>query len=221
MPDVSLKVIGLFDELIEQGERIKGACKKMYFAGAKKEVDAQSYEAWRTSCLTLLRSTFGTSSPHYDRFSSVKLFDHYNSTLLYLGILAGAREDIRKGYFYNKDLMLSVNVMNTFLARAAALVKTGQAAKAAGILEAVVCEALRKLAEARGLPVDRASTSCVCAKALMACGALPKEAGAQVEQLEAFLKSPTVDGSSDFMAWHAWTEKLLYDYLGSTILIVN
>ena len=118
MVDIPKNVIGLFDGLIGRGEQIKDECKKMYFAGAKKAIDVQAFEAWRTSCLTLLRSTFGTSSPHYDSFANLKFFDHYNSTLLYLGILQGARDDIRKGYFYHKDLMLSVNIFNSFLSRA-------------------------------------------------------------------------------------------------------
>ncbi len=117
MVDVPKNVIALFDELIGRGELIKEACKKIYFAGSKKAIDVQSFEAWRTSCLTLLKSTFGTSSPHYDSFTSLKFFDHYNSTLLFLGILQGARDDLRKGYFYHKDLMLSVNIFNSFLLR--------------------------------------------------------------------------------------------------------
>ncbi len=115
MADVTKNVIALFDELITQGERIKESCRKLYFAGGKKSIDAQGFEAWRTSCLTLLRSTFGKSSPHCDSFLNLKFFDHYNSTILYLGILQGAREDIRRGYFYHKDLMLSVNVLSAFL----------------------------------------------------------------------------------------------------------
>jgi hypothetical protein len=221
MADMTKRVMGLFEELIEQGERIKGACKKLYFAGAKREIDAQGFEAWRTSCLTLLRSTFGASSPHHDSFRNVKQFDHYNSTVLYLGILISAREDIRKGYFYNKDLMLSVNVLHTFLARAALLARDGQTCKALGILEAVVCEALRKLAEARGVSLDRGSSVRSCGKALSVSGVLGKEAMGQLEVLEALLKAPHDCGPSDFTQWQAWTEKLLYDHLGSTILIVN
>ena len=139
MVDIPKKVISLFDELIERGEQIKESCKKMYFAGAKKSIDAQVFEAWRTSCLTLLRSTFGSSSPHCDSFANIKFFDYYNSTMLFLGILQGARDDLRKGYFYHKDLMLSVNIFNSFLGRASSLVEKGEIQKAAGILESVIC----------------------------------------------------------------------------------
>ncbi len=131
MFDVAGKVIGLFDDLISRGEQIKDACKKMYFGGAKKGVDVQAFEAWRTSCLTLLRSTFGTSSPHCNSFNNTKFFDHYNSTLLYLGILQGAREDLRRGYFYHKDLMLSINIFNSFLSRAKLSAEKGEMGKAA------------------------------------------------------------------------------------------
>ena len=221
MLDVAKKAIGLFDELIQQGEQIKAACKRMYFAGTKKEIDIQAFEAWRTSCLTLLRSTFGTSSPHYDSFTNVKQFDHYNSTSLYLGILSGAREDLRKGYFYNKDLMLSVNVMNSFLARASLLAKEGQTSKALGILEAVVGEAFRKLAEARGVSLERISSVRSCGRALVSAGVLGKETAGQLDQLDALLKAPNGCRPSDFGPWQTWAEKLLYDHLGSSILIVN
>ena len=107
MVDVPKNVIGLFDDLISKGEQIKDECKKMYFAGAKKAIDAQAFEAWRTSCLTLLRSTFGTSSPHYDSFANLKFFDHYNSKGPYsLQFLYRAREKVSEKWGNEINLLL-------------------------------------------------------------------------------------------------------------------
>jgi hypothetical protein len=223
MVDVPKNVIGLFDGLISKGELIKDECKKMYFAGAKKAIDAQAFEAWRTSCLTLLRSTFGTSSPHYDSFANLKFFDHYNSTLLYLGILQGARDDIRKGYFYHKDLMLSVNIFNSFLSRALLFAERGEGQKALGVLETVVCEALRKLAETRGISLDQTCGMLRAADALLKAGAVPENARERIAELQAFLAAgPAAEREGgDFSAWHAWAQKFLYEHLGSKIVIIN
>jgi hypothetical protein len=223
MVDIPKNVIGLFDDLIGKGEQIKDECKKMYFAGAKKAIDAQAFEAWRTSCLTLLRSTFGTSSPHYDSFVNLKFFDHYNSTLLYLGILQGARDDIRKGYFYHKDLMLSVNIFNSFLSRALLFAERGESQKALGVLETVVCEALRKLAETRGTSLDQTCGMLRAADTLLKAGAIPESARESIAELQAFLAAgPEAEREGGgFSAWHAWAQKFLYEHLGSKIVIVN
>ncbi len=223
MVDVQKNVIPLFEELIARGELIKDACKKLYFSGVKKAIDTQSFEAWRTSCLTLLRSTFGTSSPHYDSFVNLKFFDHYNSTLLYLGILQGAREDIRRGYFYHKDLMLSVNVFNAFLDRASLFARKGELEKAAGILEAVIAEALRKLADAQGLAPDALSGIPEAAESLFRAGALQAEPRDRIRKLSDFVHGKGA-GSCDakcLSAWHDWVHAFVYEHLGSRIVIVN
>jgi hypothetical protein len=223
MVDVPKNVIGLFSDLITRGEQIKDECKRMYFAGAKKAIDAQAFEAWRTSCLTLLRSTFGTSSPHYDSFANLKFFDHYNSTLLYLGILQGARDDILKGYFYHKDLMLSVNIFNAFLSRALSFSEKGEAQKAIGLLESVICEALKKLAETRGIVLDQAGGMLGAADALLRIGAIPGDVREKLVELEenvaAGSSSEWIGG--DFSTWNSWVQKFLYEHLGSKIVIVN
>jgi hypothetical protein len=223
MVDVSQKVISLFDDLVLQGEQIKTACKKMYFSGGKKAIDAQSFEAWRTSCLTLLRSTFGTSSPHYDSFINLKFFDHYNSTLLYLGILQGAREDIRKGYFYHKDLMLSVNIFNAFLASALLFSEKGETVKALGLLEAVLQEALRKLSEAHGMTPDQSDDMRGIASALARSHVIPEETREKICQACDYLKA-SLDGAgaaASFPDWQSWLQKFLYEFLGARIVIVN
>jgi hypothetical protein len=222
MLDVPAKVISLFDDLIARGEEIKDTCKKMYFSGAKKGVDAQTFEAWRTSCLTLLRSTFGNSSPHCDSFNNTKLFDHYNSTLLYLGILQGAREDLRHGYFYHKDLMLSINVFSSFLSYAKLCVQKGESKKAAGIVESVVSESLRKLSEARNLPPSRAVEGLRgLADALLHEGVLTNEAREQIAALQEYLDGEVGESTLVLEGWLAWVQKFLYDFLGSRIVIVN
>jgi hypothetical protein len=221
MVDVPGKVIALFEELIARGEKIKDACKKMYFSGTKKAIDAQDFEAWRTSCLTLLRSTFGTSSPHYDSFINLKFFDHYNSTLLYLGILQSAKDDLRKGYFYYKDLMLSVNIFTSFLAHAQAFARKGEDGKALAIMETVLRDALRKLSEVHGNAMSPDLGLEAAADALAAVNAIPDDVRSRIVTLAGITNGGSSDIPGDFDAWMAWVQKFLYDYLGSRIVIVN
>jgi hypothetical protein len=173
--------------------------------------------------LTLLRSTFGTSSPHYDSFINLKFFDHYNSTLLYLGILQGAREDIRKGYFYHKDLMLSVNIFNAFLANALHFSEKGEAAKALGLLEAVLQEALRKLSEAHGLTSEQSYDLQGIAGSLARSHVIPEEAREKICQASDYLRTTPDDdnGMKSFADWQSWLQKFLYEFLGARIVIVN
>jgi hypothetical protein len=220
MVDVPRRVLALFDELIARGELIKDICKKIYFSGGKKTIDVQAFEAWRTSCLTLLRSTFGTSSPHYDSFINLKFFDHYNSTLLYLGILQGARDDIKGGYFYHKDLMLSVNIFNSFLSRAGDLSRAGEMTKALGLLETVTREALKKLAETQGCANGAPDDVMGFADALSRSGILPVETRDAFGSLCAYTSGADAANGS-FEEWLSWVQKFLYEYLGSRIVIVN
>ena len=221
MVDIPKKVISLFDELIARGEQIKESCKKMYFTGAKKAIDAQVFEAWRTSCLTLLRSTFGPSSPHCDSFANLKFFDYYNSTLLFLGIMQGARDDLRKGYFYHKDLMLSVNILNSFLARSSSFLEKGEIGKAAGLLEAVICESVRKLAEARGQALEPAGNLPCSADALLRAGAITRETQEKLVSFHEFITGTGTQEPAAFRAWLAWGQAFLYDHLGAKIVIIN
>jgi hypothetical protein len=221
MVDIPKRVISLFDELIARGEQIKESCKKMYFTGAKKAIDAQVFEAWKTSCLTLLRSTFGSSSPHCDSFVNLKFFDYYNSTLLFLGIMQGARDDLRKGYFYHKDLMLSVNVLNSFLARSSSFMEKGEMGKAAGLLEAVVSESVRKLAEARGQALDPAGNLCCMADVLLQAGVITRETRERLVAFQGFAAGPAVKDLVAFRSWLAWGQAFLHDHLGAEIVIMN
>ena len=221
MVDIPKKVISLFDELIARGEQIKESCKKMYFAGAKRAIDAQVFEAWKTSCLTLLKSTFGSSSPHCDSFVNLKFFDYYNSTLLFLGIMQGARDDLRKGYFYHKDLMLSVNVLNSFLARSSAFLEKGEMGKAAGLLEAVVSESLRKLADAQGRAVDPAGSLPCMADTLLLAGVITRETRERLVAFQDFVTGPGVQEPVTFRSWLGWAQAFLHDHLGAKIVILN
>lgn len=221
MIDVPKRIVGLFEELLARGEEIKNTCKKLSFSGNKKTIDPQTYETWKTSCLTLLRSTFGTSSPHYDSFSNVKFFDYYNSTLIYLGILQSARDDVQKGYFYHKDLMLSVNIFTSFLAKAKLYEEKGKREKALALIETVAFESLRKLAESKRLSLSHGDSLSSSGQELVASASLNQEAGDKIAELEKYLRQSGSSSADDFTAWNTWLQKFIYENLGSQIVILN
>ncbi|MBN1834811.1 MAG: hypothetical protein JW820_03110 [Spirochaetales bacterium] len=213
-------VLHRFDELIEEGERLKESCRKLYFAGSKKSIDPEEFEAWKTNCLSLLKSTFGSSSPHFDAFVNRKFFDYYNSTQIYLGILKGAKEDLRKGYFFHKDLMLSVNIFDSLLNRARRQLQDGDGGEARGILKAVLAEILGKICENKNVPYGSEDTPGSLILQLGRADVLPSEVQGTLEKLQGDFNDPR--SGKDLLAEDLEILLAFLDeYLGSQIIILN
>jgi len=223
MQDNVTKVVGLFTELIRQGEEIKETCKRLYFSGDKKSVAPQTFEAWKTSCLSLLKSTFGASSPQYSRFANLKFFDYYNSMQIFLGILNGSREDVEKGYFFHKDLMLSVNIYDSLIYRAEDRVDNGQREKAAVILEATLQEILTKICENKRIKYNREEDTRALADKLASIGILNDNIHSQVKRYTERLEREAGYSSSaeELAEIIQWLRNFLNDCLGSRIMILN
>ncbi len=223
MPDYSKKAVKLIDELIEQGEEIKKTCKRLYFSGNKKTIDPETFEAWKTNCLSLLKSTFGASSSHYDRFINLKFFDHYNATQIYLGILKGAKTDLEKGYFFHKDLMLSVNIYDSLINRAQAYADNGNGPKARVILETTLLEILTKICDNKNIHYTRKDTISGLAKKLLASEIISENIKIKLEEQQKLLdESPSEPlDSKIFKEAVNWVQTFMNDYLGSQIIIIN
>jgi len=223
MQDNVKKVVDLFTELIRQGEEIKETCKRLYFSGDKKTVAPQTFEAWKTSCLSLLKSTFGSSSPQYDRFANLKFFDYYNSMQIFLGILKGSREDVEKGYFFHKDLMLSVNIYDSLISRAGDRVENDQREKAAIILETTLQEILTKICENKRIKYNREEDTRTLAEKLASIGVLNDEIHSQVKRNAERLERAAGDSISaeELAEIIQWLRDFLNDSLGARIMILN
>jgi type III secretion system FlhB-like substrate exporter len=119
--------------------------------------------------------------------------------------------------------MLSVNIFNSFLSRALLFAEKGESQKALGVLETVLCEALRKLAETRGISLDQTCSMLKAADALHKADAIPESTRDSIAELQAFLAAGPSEKreGGDFSAWHGWAQKFLYEHLGSKIVIVN
>jgi hypothetical protein len=87
-----------------------------------------------------------------------------------------------------------------------------------GILEAVVFESVRKLAEAQGNAIDPSGDLPCAADALLRTGTITPETR---EKLVAFQRSIADSTIQEIRAWLAWGQAFLYDHLGAKIVIVN
>jgi hypothetical protein len=213
------KVVKLFNELIAEGEKFKLACKKLYFSGQKKAISQEVFEEWKTKCLSLLKSTFGSSSPQFDNFANAKFFDYYNSTQIFLGILKAARADLQKGYFFHKDLMLSVNIYDSLLSRARRYIDNDEIAKAEAILEVVLTEVLIKICNNKKIPFAQEDTIESLADTLERAEVIP-ETDHLLQLHELFRRSTTASGA-ELMAAIEWILSFLNEFLGGQILILN
>jgi hypothetical protein len=218
--DAAGRVLKLFDELIGEGDGIKQSCKKMYFAGQKKAVSQEAFTAWKTKCLSLLKSTFGSSSPQYDSFVNTKFFDYYNTTQVYLGIMKAARADIRKGYFFHKDLMLSVNIYDSLLARARDQIQSNRLGAAQAILEVVLEEVLAKICQNKKIPYEQDDTAGTLAGTLVKTETISQSVYGELVNLEQTLQRARVD-TEELTTATNWILAFLNKYLGGQILILN
>ena len=218
--DATGRVVKLFDELIAEGEAIRQTCKKLYFSGQKKEVSPEVFNEWKTKCLSLLKSTFGSSSPQFDSFANAKFFDYYNATQVFLGILRAASLDIQKGYFFHKDLMLSVNIYDSLLARARHQIESGQTGKGAAILEAVLQEVLSKICHNKKIPVEPDDGIAALANILFKAERIPESVRGELLALQHQFQRTNVK-VEDLTAANDWILSFLNEYLGGQILILN
>jgi len=219
--NVAGKVVKLFNELIAEGEEFKLTCKKLYFSGRKKAISPEVFEEWKTKCLSLLKSTFGSSSPQFDNFANAKFFDYYNSTQIFLGILKAARTNLQKGYFFHKDLMLSVNIYDSLLSRARRNIDNDELVKAEAIVEVVLNEVLSKICNNKKIPFAPEDTIATLADILARAEVIPETTRDHLLQLhDLFLRSTTA-GDDELIAAIEWILSFLNEFLGGQILILN
>ena len=218
--DATGRVVKLFDELIAEGETIKQSCKKLYFSGQKKAVSPEVFTEWKTKCLSLLKSTFGSSSPQFDNFTNAKFFDYYNATQVYLGILKAASLDVKRGYFFHKDLMLSVNIYVSLLGRARQQIESGQLRKAVAILEAVLQEVLGKICQNKKIHFEQDDAVGTLAEILLKAETIPQSVRDELVAVQQqFRRADT--NAEDLTAATEWILSFLNEYLGGQILILN
>jgi hypothetical protein len=218
--DTTGRVVKLFAELVAEGEAIRQICKKLYFSGQKKEVSPEVFNEWKTKCLTLLKSTFGSSSPQFDSFANAKFFDYYNATQVFLGILKAASLDIQKGYFFHKDLMLSVNIYVSLLARARHQIESGRLGKASAIQEAVLREVLGKICSNKKIPVEQADGIRALAGILFKAETIPESIRDELVALQQRFQRTNLK-AEELTAANDWILSFLNEYLGGQILILN
>ena len=142
---------------------------------------------------------------------------------IFLGILKGARNDVEKGYFFHKDLMLSVNIHASLIKRARECIGRGETDKARVILETTLLEILAKICENKHIGYKEDDTLRSFAQCLFDRRLIPGSMKSKLEALADELGGDDRDapGKKDLEATCSWILNFLNDYLGSQILILN
>ena len=149
-----------------------------------------------------------------------KFFDYYNSTQIYLGVLKGAREDLRRGYFFHKDLMLSAGIFDSLIERSRRQLEGGRVREARGVLQVVLAEILAKICDNKNVPYQGEDSAEALVGRLAEAEALPAEVAEQLGQLFVVFS----DVSDDRRGLEESLTRLLAfldDYLASRIMILN
>ena len=142
-----------FNELDEEVEKVwRGP-------PGNKNVDYEAWAKWTTSVLSLLGSSFGTASPHYQNLRTI--CDKFNFQSYQIegavGILRAARRDYESGYLFQLEARVSGEIFGDFVTLAKRSLDEDQKDVAAVLASAALEDALKRYATANGIDVDRKS----------------------------------------------------------------
>jgi len=145
-----------FQELLTSGNNIK-IIRSSY--DEDEYVDAQSWQKWSTSVLSLLIQVFGETSVHYKNFKEV--YSKESSSTWYLnearGIFLSAIEDYDGGYLFNIESVISGEVLGDFIILSKLTLSHGEKDVAAVLACAALEDTLKRFAIRNGLDVSEKS----------------------------------------------------------------
>ena len=156
------KITEKFKALLAEGQQI---LQRAGWDGQKYHTshpDAVSYVRFRTEALNLIKRSCGEQSDHYRELK--RLAEDKNTSLnsYYFkecyGALEAASRDYEGGMLFEIRSMVTAEVLEDFLEQAEHLFAQGFHIPAASLAGAVLEDALRKLSEAKGLPVPEKTT---------------------------------------------------------------
>lgn len=144
------------DALIAKGEALLAAQKSPPAnVISDNYVPSEDFATWRTQSvafLTELAAASPAARSYCDSFEAqVQPHGYAGYTQTGVGILRGAREDIAAGHLIRVRQLVAAELFSDFLEMAEHLHASGFIAPAASLAGAVLEEALRKVATARGL----------------------------------------------------------------------
>jgi len=156
------KITEKFKALLAEGKQIlqrAGWDGQEYHTSHPDDV---SYVRFRTEALNLIKRSCGEQSDHYRELK--RLAEDKNTSLnsYYFkecyGALEAASRDYEGGMLFEIRSMVTAEVLDDFLEQAEHLFAQGFHIPTASLAGAVLEDALRKLSEAKGLPVPEKTT---------------------------------------------------------------
>ena len=120
------------------------------------KLDPSRYQEWATNVLNLLENSLGTNSPHTRNFQ--KLYDNYRGWKDDLpnavGVFRAAKEDYEGGYIFNRERILSGEIISDFVALAKMALQEGNKDVSAVLASAALEDTLKRYARENSLVVD-------------------------------------------------------------------
>ena len=119
-------------------------------------VDSQLAYQWATSTQNILVRVFGHDSEHYRNFTA-QVSNHLSFSPAYraLGILKAAQDDYEQGQLFDVRRLVEADVFEGFLEQSEHLLEAGYHQAAAVMAGGVLEDGLRRLFDARGIPLPR------------------------------------------------------------------
>lgn len=150
------KITEKFERLLAEGKQIlqtTGWDGKDY----RTHPDDIDYRRFRTQALNLIRIVCGAQSDHYKELSRIAEGDGSESNSYFFkdcfGVLQAAKSDFDDGLLFDLRAVVAAEVLGEFIDQAQVLLEAGYHLPAASLAGAILEDAMRKLANARGLTV--------------------------------------------------------------------
>lgn len=154
----SAKVEKRFEELIEEGEKIKATRKTVGSSSPQVIVIPETYvdemraRKWAMSALTILKSTLGAGNDNYQQVkTNLDLSALYRNFCIMQACVAAALEDLKGGYFFEAKTLLEAEVFSDLLGQAEELQRAGYKDAAAVLAGSVLEQHLRSMCAHRSI----------------------------------------------------------------------
>ncbi|MGN6146671.1 MAG: DUF4145 domain-containing protein [Mesorhizobium sp.] len=154
MTTLDQRTIRLLDDLIELGDRVKGTFRREEYSGVVAE--SGLHAEWVSRVCAFVERIFGRDSEYYRRINSAKMDETYSYSVGYLyHHLLAIKADIQAGALFNSVQIVEADVFDEILEQAEHLCTSGYYAPAAVVTGCVLEDALRRLAQRKGIVLSQ------------------------------------------------------------------
>ena len=144
-------------ELIEEGKAVAKLERPSSVGNYIQGEDDIKLNAWLTKTSNILETVFGAQSPQCRSFKDVLPKDGIRSVSRaydihpITGVLAGALDDLEKGFLLGQEFLIAGEVFDSILEQAKELNKIGYKDPSAILARVVIEDALKRLARREGV----------------------------------------------------------------------